>query len=129
MGKILLKRFYDADCVIGRLALDDLQCFTLELPDLENQKNISCIPEGTYNYFFRESPKNGRILQLEDVPDRAFIQIHAGNYTRQIEGCILVGEGIKFIDSDHIPDVFNSRAYLNRLLDRAGDRGTIEIYS
>lgn len=124
---ITLDRFYQPDCTLGRLSIDGFQCFTLELPDLSNQKNISCIPEGEYDYFFRVSSRNGNVLELNNVPDRTYIQIHSGNFTRQVKGCILVGDSVKFIDSDLIPDVSNSRNTLSKLIDKAGISGKILI--
>ena len=129
MTDISIKRFYDTDCTLGRFVIGNFQGFTLELPWKDNQKNISCIPEGEYEYFFRESPKNGEVLELRNVENRAFIQIHAGNYTSQIHGCILPGDGIKHLNNDHIPDITNSKNTLRNILNRAGQIGTIEIYS
>ena len=124
---IILDRFYQPDCTLGRLKINGFQCFTLELPDLNNEKNISCIPEGEYKYFLRENSKNGTVLELIATGPRTNIQIHAGNFTRQIKGCILVGDSVKFIDSDTIPDVSNSRNTLKKLLLEAGESGAITI--
>jgi len=65
---ITIHRWYNDDCTIGRLHLNGFQCFTLELPDLDNQQDISCIPDGEYKYFYRASQINRRVLELEDVP-------------------------------------------------------------
>ena len=124
---IIIDRFYQPDVTLGRLKISGFQCFTLELPWLNNQQNISCIPEGKYNYIARNSPRNGLVLQLTDVPNRTAIQTHSGNFTRQVKGCILVGSSIQFIDSDTIPDVSNSRNTLKALLLKAGTSGTILI--
>ena len=126
---ITIKRWYHDDCVIGRLSLSthDFQCFTLELPDLDNQRNISCIPEGDYRFEKYKSPKHGNVLLLKDVEDRSMIEVHGGNYTSQILGCILVGDAIKWLNRDSIPDVANSRNTLIRLLQEVGDTGTIKI--
>lgn len=124
---ILIKRWYLGDCVIGRLSINDFQCFTLELPNLDNQTNISCIPEGDYLFDKYESPKHGNVLLLRNVEDRSMIEVHSGNYTSQILGCILVGDGIKWLNRDSIPDVTNSRNTLIKLLREAGDSGTIKI--
>jgi len=126
---ILIERMYRKNCTLGILTLNNFQCFTLELPDLNNERNVSCIPEGEYNYFFRESNKNGQVLQLENVPNRTFIQIHKGNFTRQIQGCILVGDGIKFLDDDNTPDITNSATTLNKLLFLSGEKGKIKVVS
>lgn len=111
-----IKRWYHKDCTLGRLSVGGFQCFTLELPWLENQRGISCIPKGKYKAFRRYSPKNGAVIEFAAVPDRSNIQIHAGNYTRQIEGCVLVGSSIAFLDGDTVPDVANSKATLDKLL-------------
>lgn len=129
MSAIEIKRWPEDDCTIGRLSVDNFQCFTLELPDKDNQTNISCIPEGTYNYHARLSNRNGFVLELEDVKDRTFIQIHSGNYTSQIRGCILVGDSIKHLNNDKIPDITNSKKTLKKLLDLVDDKGTVKIWS
>ena len=127
MSEIMLKTVSYDDCTIGRLWCGDFQCMALELPWLNNAKNVSCIPAGTYRYNFRLSPKNGPVLELKAVKDRTYIQIHAGNFTSQIEGCILVGDGLKDINSDSITDVTNSKTTLKKLVDVAGDSGFITI--
>lgn len=127
MADITLKTFSDYDCTIGRLWCGSFQCFTLELPYLNNSVNISCIPAGVYDYEKRISPKNGHVIELKNVPSRSYIQIHAGNYTRQIQGCVLVGDSIGFLDSDTIPDVLHSKATLEHLLSIAPDSGKIEV--
>lgn len=128
MSNIIVNRWYTPDCTLGRFSIEDFHCFSLELPNLNNSPNISCIPEGLYDYFLRYSPGNkSQVLQLKGVSDRSYIQIHAGNYTSQILGCILVGDAIKYINSDNIPDVVNSKNTLNKVLELAGESGTIDI--
>ena len=73
------------------------------------------------------SPSKGLVLLLHDVPNRTYIEIHAGNFTRQILGCILVGDGIKYLDNDTIPDVTNSKNTLNKLIDLISGETEIEI--
>lgn len=130
INKIKIKRWYHNDCTIGRLKFGNFQCFTLELPDLDNQTDISCIPEGDYKFHVRYSNGNKSfVLELENVEDRTYVQVHSGNYTRQILGCILVGDSVKWLDKDGIPDVTNSKNTLNNLLDLVGDSGEITIRS
>lgn len=124
---IKLHRWYNPDCTIGRMTIGKFQCFTLELPDKDNQQDISCIPEGEYKYKFYKSPSKGDVLLLLDVENRTWVEVHAGNYTRQILGCILVGDGVKWLDSDAIPDVTNSGNTLGKILAIAGREGTIKI--
>lgn len=114
---LIIKRFYMDDCTLGRLTYGDFQCFTLELPMLDNAQNISCIyPNGGFIGRKHVSPHNGDCIAIDNVQGRTNIQIHSANYTRQILGCIAVGDGIKFLDNDSIPDVTNSVNTLKRLL-------------
>lgn len=125
---IILNSWCQEDCTLGRLNYGvAFKCFTLELPWKDNLTNISCVPAGIYPYTKYDSPKHGLVLLLEDIPDRTFIEIHAGNYTRQILGCVLPGDGIKYLDNDSIPDVVNSRTTLRRLLAVVPERGHIDI--
>lgn len=125
---IRVSRWYRDDCTLGILDVLGFRCFTLELPYLDNKQNVSAIEGGVYEYIYRLSPSNGDVLQLQGVPGRSYIQIHSGNYTSQIKGCILVGDSIKFLNNDNIPDVTNSKATLAEVLKRAGNSGTIEIF-
>jgi hypothetical protein len=99
----------------------------LELPYRDNAPNISCIPAGVYSYFKRNSPSNGDVLELVNVPKRTNVQIHKGNYTRNVLGCILVGASIADIDGDGIPDVTSSGKTLSELLALVDNEGTISI--
>lgn len=112
---------------IGIISCDGFNAFSLELPWRDNKQTISCIPDGTYHAAKYNSPKHGKVILLEDVPKRSFIEIHAGNYTHQILGCILIGDGIKFLDDDDIPDVTNSRATLAKLLNILPERFKVLI--
>ena len=126
---IIIDRWYREDCTLGIFTINNFRCFSLELPDKENQQDISCIPEGIYEYYSRNSPNNGNVLELRSVPNRDYIQIHKGNFTRNVLGCILVGESIKFLDRDSIPDVTRSKPTLKKVLELAGKSGKIHIRS
>ena len=66
---------------------------TLELPWRDNQRGVSCIPEGTYECTAGYSPSRGYdVYWLQDVPGRSDVQIHIGNYPKDIRGCILIGK-------------------------------------
>lgn len=92
-------------------------CKTLELPDLQNQRNTSRIPEGEYEVKLRISEKYGSHFHLQDVPNRSFILIHAGNYHTQTAGCILVGRKYHDINRDGLLDVTTSRNTMIELMD------------
>ena len=112
------------------------KCRTLELPDLGNQRNVSCIPEGHYDVSPVYSQTFGHIYGVEDVPGRSLIRIHQGNYAgsinprtgrSDIRGCILVGKEFIDISGDGIADITSSKATLKKLLQVAPDGFVLEI--
>jgi hypothetical protein len=127
MNIVTLTTWSTADCTIGRLNYGLFKCLTLELPWLDNQRNISCIPAGDYIATHYDSPKHGPVLLLHGVPDRDFIEVHSGNYTRDVLGCILVGDSIKYLDADDILDVTNSVRTLRKLVARLPTNFTVRI--
>lgn len=106
-------------------------CYSLELPDLQNQHKISCIPEGIYHFHKFLSPHLGSVFRLENVPNRDLIDIHTGNTVLDIEGCILVGtrRGVQPIKGKIYPAVLDSHTALDRLFATVGNAGTITITS
>lgn len=92
------------------------ECYTLELPWKDNQRRVSCIPEGEYKGIKHHSPKFGNSVWIQDVPNRSEILIHPANYVRQLLGCIAVGSDLKDIDSDGLEDTTNSRNTMDKLL-------------
>lgn len=124
---VIIDTWCQEDCTMGRLSYGAFHCFTLELPWKDNQQNISCIPAGTYKAKKYNSPTKGLVLLLIDVPGRNFIEVHYGNFTYEIEGCTIVGDGIVFLDSDSIPDVKNSKKTLEKFLNLIPDEVTIDV--
>ena len=118
--KVIISREYNNIQTIGRLVVFDgamikLQLCTLELPDLGNQKNISCIPEGKYEVHRIYSPKFGKCFHVQDVPGRSEILIHKGNYNKDTHGCILIGMGRADINGDGVIDVIESSLAMDKL--------------
>ena len=130
MNEINIRRWEQSDCVVGRLTFGEFECFTLELPNLDNKQNVSCIPYGSYWAKKRFSPsKQEVVVEYIDVPNRTYIQIHKGNFTRQLLGCQAVGDGIKWVDNDAILDVTNSKPTFDKLMKLLPDgKFRINIY-
>lgn len=92
------------------------ECYTLELPWKDNQRRISCIPEGEYKAVKHRSPKFGNSVWIQDVPNRSEILIHPANYVPQLLGCIAVGSDLKDINEDGLEDTTSSRNTMDKIL-------------
>lgn len=100
---------------------------TLELPWLNNAKQVSCIPIGVYECSKRFSDKFGYHFCVKNVPNRDFILIHQGNTKNDIKGCILVGRTAKFVNKDILIDVSESRFVLSELVKLMPQEFILEI--
>lgn len=89
----------------------------LELANLHNQKNISSIPAATYKAEVITRQTGKKAILLHDVPNRSSILIHIGNYYTDIQGCILVGEYLHYINNDLFIDVANSTKTMNKIIE------------
>jgi hypothetical protein len=118
--QMIIRRAYREDATLGQAELkmpaQNYTFCTLELPWKNNERRISCIPEGKYKAKPHISPKFGRCFWIQDVPGRSEILIHPGNFTSQILGCILPGTAHKDINGDKIPDVVSSKVVMEKLL-------------
>ncbi len=56
-------------------------------------KTKTAVPTGKYNVTKFNSPKHGWCLLVNHVPGFNMIEIHAGNYAEDTDGCLLVGLG------------------------------------
>jgi len=97
---LLIRDTFSEESTIGELFLDGERiCDTLENPYINNERNISCIPEGVYPVRLRlpreSATRNYIHLLIKDVPNRDWILFHRGNTAKDTSGCILVGLGSK----------------------------------
>ena len=77
-------------------------CFSLELPDRNNQRNYSRINSGRYLCKWTQTVKFGVVPLLQNVEGRDGILIHVLNYAGDIrkgylsdtEGCIGLGDAL-----------------------------------
>lgn len=80
----LVRRWRTGDTTMGTLTVDAIpECYTLE--------PFVPIPCGTYPITMYNSPRNGRVPLLHDVPGHEWIEIHIGNTVKDTKLCILVG--------------------------------------
>lgn len=104
MKTLLLTRTEATDSFTrGVLEIDGEPAWTtLELPWIDNKREISCIPAGSYTCERITSPKFGVTWLLQDVPGRSEIVFHEGNTVGDTHGCILLGRLYKALPRPHI---------------------------
>lgn len=95
---LLIRDTFTEKSTLGELFLNgERMCETLENPWMDNQRNISCIPEGEYPVRLRLPRESGTRdylhLLVQEVPNRDWILFHRGNFPKDTSGCILVGLG------------------------------------
>ena len=93
---LIIRDTFSEESTVGELFLNgERMCDTLENPYINNERNISCIPEGEYKVrlrLARESASRDYLhLLVKDVPNRDYILFHRGNSAKDTSGCILVG--------------------------------------
>lgn len=98
-------------------------CCIVECPQKNNEPNISCIPEGTYNLSPHKSPKFGNCYAL-DAPSlgvtrygpslRTHILIHVANRPSELKGCLAPGSDFGTLNGEWA--VMNSRLAFNSIM-------------
>lgn len=135
MLKAVLTRLFDnGKETLGCLSLYDgiqkrFECRSLELPWKNNERQISCIPEGDYWCDPRATPERGNHFIIQGTLPRELILIHTLNTFRQTKGCIGVGMDFADIDGDSQLDITRSRITLDRIVQLAPEGFLLRIVS
>lgn len=126
-----LVRQYRADHTIGELDVPGAgRLWMLERPWLDNQCNVSCIPEGVYWARWMDRSASGkykRCWHVQDVPGRSGILIHTGNVVRHTLGCLLPGK--RYGELSGNPAVLSSGAAINTMRSIIGERDFLLVIS
>lgn len=130
-NKMIIMRLPDNDKLQtlgnGFIEGHDFKFKTVELEYNDNKKRISCIPKGTYIVVKRYSPKYGNHFHISNVPNRDYILMHQANFSRQLLGCVAVGDSHIDIDKDGLKDVTNSVNTMKKLNEIMPDEFTLII--
>lgn len=109
----LVRQVFRDSCTHGAIYIDGkFQCFTLEdtvrgdgdpaTVGQWKQPKITAIPYGTYEIKTRVWQKHQKLVPwLQNVPGYEYVYIHWGNWAKDTDGCILVGQA-RGIDTDSI---------------------------
>jgi hypothetical protein len=125
MKALVLARKYTPSGTQGAyIVFDDnteiFRCKCMELPWLNNQQKVSCIPGGRiYDVEKISTPKHPNSFLIKDVPNRTAVMIHIGNFASgtqiDTEGCQLPGMNFVDIDGNGTIDVAQSTIAMDSL--------------
>ena len=87
---IELQRLYRDGWTEGTISINGiLLCRSVELGWANNERNVSCVPEGVYPVAIIQHPKFGECLSVESVKGRSGILVHVANDAqKELRGCI-----------------------------------------
>lgn len=123
----LFRKIFTKKSAIGELSIDGKYfCWTLEdMVRPEGSDKVwgeTAIPYGNYQVKLTYSPKFKRITpEILNVPNFKYIRFHIGNFPRNTEGCVLVGEKIGF------NKVLRSRKAFENLMAKLKGQDKIEL--
>jgi len=101
MKRVILVRNNQSDLgSFGKVFIEGVYfCYSCEDAWKDNKPNISCIPTGIYQVEMTYSNRFKRhMYQIMNVPNRFGIRIHSGNTPQDVEGCILLGKNLGWIN-------------------------------
>ncbi len=102
-------------------------CYMLELPWRDNAPGRSCIPVGRYRCELRYSPRHRcQLYGVDNVPNRADIEIHPATWPSQLLGCLAPGTHFGQVCDEHgnnpMPGILESRIAHEILLKHTGGK-------
>lgn len=111
--------------------------YGIEMPWMDNQHDISCIPAGLYTcvpYFSPKMQQKCWLLQGENLGDREFVEIHSGNFAcdvqlqngfhkKDTDGCLMYGMAL----DENVPMIQRSKEATGWLHDNVGLDNKFEL--
>lgn len=130
----LVRERTDEQGTPGWLSLGPWTAHSLELPWLNNQPNISCVPAGIYDMEMvkTRNPIGGRshLYLIKNVPQRSGILAHAGTFAgdkskgfkTSVLGCILMGYAMGIYQNQRA--IFHTRRAIGDFMNITGGKPT-----
>ena len=114
------------DGTVGILSIDgETQCYTLELPWMDNKRNISSIPAGNYVCKRYSSNAHPDTFEITDVYNRSYILFHVANTIDDLQGCVGLGTEIGYLIGKRA--VLNSTKAFNSFIDATSGRDKFNL--
>lgn len=135
----LIRESFTNKATEGKIFVNgEFECYTLEDKDRFLEEGVNekvygetAIPRGVYNIKLTQSTRFGKVLPLlEKVEGFTGIRIHAGNSSKDTEGCILVGSSNTRVNDDWVSASKSALKQLISKLEQAhknAEELTIEI--
>ena len=123
-----IDRKYYGDCTFGRVSVGRFNCFSIELKQCNNQQNIGCIPEGTYECRKITSPSKGECFEIINVKGRTDVLGHIGNFLDDTLGCVLFGLRFYHLNNGQ-PAISNSKDAFDAVMKELNDEFILVISS
>lgn len=121
---VLERIAYMPQGTLGKLTIGTEVFWTAERPWRNNQKEVSCIPNGNYTCKAYTSKRFGETFEVTDVENRTYILFHVGNFPeKDSHGCILLGERLM----DNQAAVSSSKVAVNRFRETLKDVESFDI--
>lgn len=118
MNCVLTRKQARTDGVFGELRDEsgNLLSVTLEHAFSDGAGGFKpAIPAGTYTCTRYLSPKHGyEVFVLQNVPGHTFCEIHIGNFNRDSDGCVLLGETVQIMATQQM--ITNSGATFRKFM-------------
>jgi len=136
---ILERNSHNQFGTFGKLRVASQTFYTVEQDWEDNKPNVSCIPNGTYDFEHYISPKHGDSFILSNhehnvgkypgEAKRSSILMHKANLASQLRGCLAPGMGLGYYKEQW--SVRSSTKALERIftLLPPGEKHQIVIYS
>jgi len=135
--RLKLITFSNNLCTIGKLYTESGEelCCTMEKAWRDNQRRISCVPQGLYKLNPTHSPKFGDTYCLENIAldvslsgptKRTHILIHKANKESQLLGCIAPVSRFGILDNEWA-GLSSGTAYNQLMALLAGGEHELEI--
>jgi hypothetical protein len=131
---LLSRTWQDENQTLGNLVIYDkdnrplFSAITLERGWRNNERNVSCVPLGTYKIVLEYSNRfKTELWELKDVPNRSECKFHSANYWYQLNGCISLGVQLLDINKDGYVDVTQSKRTMSIFHDVLRDYKELEL--
>jgi len=109
-----------------RFALFSTVC--LERGWQNNERNVSCLPKGSYPLVLEHSNRFGKDLwEIKESEPRTECKFHSASFWHDLNGCISLGVRYKHIDTDDYLDLSYSKFTMDRFHSVLKDFDKVEL--